>query len=229
MRYSPERVNRYPVHRADRRRRAVSARKRPDAGCRRRPQRSPGRVVRAAGRTLPLPGFADWTNWPHRSTAPHPGQAGHRHRRRRNRRRRSTRSRPTTAWILRGVEISLPPQAPADAARRAVAALDAALGGPDDDEPAYVEPARAAGWRDALEVIAESGYRAKLRTGGTTADACPERGRDCRVRPYLSRSGHPVQVHGRPASRRPAHRARRLGATWVPEHPGRCCHLLGRR
>ncbi|HXU98190.1 MAG TPA: hypothetical protein VFP03_08835 [Jiangellaceae bacterium] len=75
--------------------------------------------------------------------------------------------------ILQGVEIALPPDSPADAARRAVAALDAAVGGPDDDEPAYVEPARSAGWRDALEVIAESGYRAKLRTGGPTPEALP--------------------------------------------------------
>jgi hypothetical protein len=75
--------------------------------------------------------------------------------------------------ILRGVEIALPPDAPADAARRAVSALDAAVGGPDDDEPAYLEPARTVGWRDALAVIAESGYRAKLRTGGTTLEAFP--------------------------------------------------------
>ena len=75
--------------------------------------------------------------------------------------------------ILRGVEIALPPDAPADAARRAVSALDAAVGGPDDDEPAYLEPARTVGWRDALAVIAESGYRAKLRTGGTTPEAFP--------------------------------------------------------
>jgi hypothetical protein len=74
---------------------------------------------------------------------------------------------------LRGVEISLPPEAPADSARRAISVLDAALGGPDDDEPAYLEPARAPGWRAALEVIAESGYRAKLRTG-TTAGAVPD-------------------------------------------------------
>jgi hypothetical protein len=75
--------------------------------------------------------------------------------------------------VLRGVEISLPPDAPAEAARRAVAVLDATLGGPADDEPAYLEPARAPGWRAALEVIAESGYRAKLRTGGLIADTFP--------------------------------------------------------
>jgi hypothetical protein len=75
--------------------------------------------------------------------------------------------------VLRGIEISLPPDAPAEAARRAVAVLDATLGGPADDEPAYLEPARAPGWRAALEVIADSGYRAKLRTGGPTADTFP--------------------------------------------------------
>jgi hypothetical protein len=75
--------------------------------------------------------------------------------------------------ILRGIEIALPPDAPAAAARRVVSALDAAVGGPDDNEPAYLEPARAPGWRAALEVIAESGYRAKLRTGGVTRDASP--------------------------------------------------------
>jgi hypothetical protein len=75
--------------------------------------------------------------------------------------------------ILRGIEISLPADGPGEAARRAVAAIDAALGGPDDDVPAYLEPARAAGWRQALEVIGEAGYRAKLRTGGLTSDAVP--------------------------------------------------------
>jgi hypothetical protein len=75
--------------------------------------------------------------------------------------------------ILRGVEISLPPDTPADAARRAVAILDAALGGQDEDEPAFIEPARASNWRAALEVIAESGYRAKLRTGGLQPEAYP--------------------------------------------------------
>jgi hypothetical protein len=75
--------------------------------------------------------------------------------------------------LMRGIEIALPPDAPADSARRVVAALDAAVGGPDDDDPAYLEPAQAPGWRSALEVIAEAGYRAKLRTGGPTADAVP--------------------------------------------------------
>lgn len=75
--------------------------------------------------------------------------------------------------VLRGVEIALPPEAPVDGARRVVSALDAALGGPDDDEPAYVEPARGPGWRDALEVVAEAGYRAKLRTGGVPPEAFP--------------------------------------------------------
>jgi hypothetical protein len=75
--------------------------------------------------------------------------------------------------LLRGIEIALPPDTPPAAARRAVSALDAAVGGPDGDEPAYLEPARGPGWRAALEVIAESGYRAKLRTGGVTPEAFP--------------------------------------------------------
>lgn len=74
---------------------------------------------------------------------------------------------------LRGVEIALRGEPLHDAARRTVAALDAALGGPDDDEPAYIEIPRTDGWRSALEVVADSGYRAKLRTGGPTADAFP--------------------------------------------------------
>ena len=41
--------------------------------------------------------------------------------------------------------------------------------------PAAIEIPRAAGWRDALAVIAEDGAeRAKFRTGGTTAAAHPE-------------------------------------------------------
>lgn len=82
---------------------------------------------------------------------------------------------------LRGVEIALRGEPGGgmagsglpDAARRTVAALDAALGGPDDEEPAYIEVPRTDGWREALEVIADSGYRAKLRTGGPTTDAFP--------------------------------------------------------
>jgi hypothetical protein len=67
---------------------------------------------------------------------------------------------------LQGVEIPLRGDSLADAARRTVAGLDAALGGPDDGGPAYVEIPRSAGWQRALDVIAESGYRVKLRTGG---------------------------------------------------------------
>jgi hypothetical protein len=75
--------------------------------------------------------------------------------------------------VLRGVELPLRGEPLADNARRAVAALDAALGGPDDDEPAYVEIPRAPGWQGALDVVAEAGYRAKLRTGGADAAAIP--------------------------------------------------------
>lgn len=74
---------------------------------------------------------------------------------------------------LRCVEVPLRGEPLADNARRAVAALDAALGGSDDDEPGYVEVPRSSGWRAALDVIADSGYRAKLRTGGAAAEAYP--------------------------------------------------------
>jgi hypothetical protein len=60
-----------------------------------------------------------------------------------------------------------------DAARRTVAAVDAALGGPEDDAPSYIEIPRTDGWQDALEIVAESGYRAKLRTGGPSPDTFP--------------------------------------------------------
>jgi hypothetical protein len=75
--------------------------------------------------------------------------------------------------VLRGIEVPLRGEPLSDAAERAVRALDAAIGGPDDDEPAYVEVPRTDGWRRALEVVAESGYRAKLRTGGVTPEAFP--------------------------------------------------------
>ncbi|SEE33152.1 hypothetical protein [Jiangella alba] len=75
--------------------------------------------------------------------------------------------------VLRGVEVPLRGSPLGENARRTVAALDAALGGPDDDEPAYVEVPREFGWETALDVITDSGYRAKLRTGGPAADAVP--------------------------------------------------------
>ncbi len=75
--------------------------------------------------------------------------------------------------VLRGIEVAVRAEPLADSARRTVAALDGALGGPDDDEPAYVEIPRLPGWRDALEVVADSGYRAKLRSGGATPEAFP--------------------------------------------------------
>jgi hypothetical protein len=75
--------------------------------------------------------------------------------------------------VLRGVEVPLRGDPLAENARRTVAALDAALGGPEDDEPAYVEIPRLPGWRDALEVVSDAGYRAKLRTGGVAAADFP--------------------------------------------------------
>ena len=75
--------------------------------------------------------------------------------------------------VLRGLEVPLRGESMTDTARRSLTALDAALGGPDDEEPAYVEVPRQAGWRKALEVVADSGYRAKLRTGGATPEDFP--------------------------------------------------------
>lgn len=75
--------------------------------------------------------------------------------------------------VLRGVEVPLRGSPLGENARRTVAALDVALGGPDDDEPAYVEVPREPGWEAALDVVADAGYRAKLRTGGPSPDAVP--------------------------------------------------------
>ncbi|RIQ22876.1 hypothetical protein [Jiangella rhizosphaerae] len=75
--------------------------------------------------------------------------------------------------VLRGVEVPLRGSPLGENARRTVAALDAALGGPDDDEPAYVEVPREPGWEQALDVVADAGYRAKLRTGGPSPEAVP--------------------------------------------------------
>lgn len=52
-----------------------------------------------------------------------------------------------------------------DAAARTVEAMP--------DVEAYVELPRGDGWRDALAVLADSAYGAKLRTGGPTADLFP--------------------------------------------------------
>lgn len=78
-----------------------------------------------------------------------------------------------TRMTLRGVEVPLRGEPLADAARRAATALDSAVGGPADDEPSYLEVPRMPNWRHALEVVSDTGYRAKLRTGGATPDAFP--------------------------------------------------------
>lgn len=75
--------------------------------------------------------------------------------------------------VLRGVEIPVRGEPLSDSARRLITALDVAMGGSDDDEPAYVEVAHEPGWESAVDVIAEAGYRAKLRTGAPQPGAAP--------------------------------------------------------
>ena len=76
---------------------------------------------------------------------------------------------------FRGLEVPLRGEPPAETARRTTISVDVALAALDDpDEVAVsVEIPRGPGWREALEVVAESGHRAKLRTGGVTPDAFP--------------------------------------------------------
>lgn len=76
---------------------------------------------------------------------------------------------------LRGIEVPLRGETLDSSARRAIVAVEAALLNVDDPDqlPVYVEIPRAPGWRDALDQVAVAGYRAKLRTGGETADAFP--------------------------------------------------------
>ncbi len=79
-------------------------------------------------------------------------------------------------WLdLAGVEVPLRGDPPVESARRAAVALDAALLDVDDPDElgVYLEGPRGTGWRAALEAVADSGYRAKLRTGGTTPEAFP--------------------------------------------------------
>ncbi len=76
---------------------------------------------------------------------------------------------------LHGVEVPLRGEPPHESARRAAVALDTALLDVDepDDLGVYLEVPRTAGWRSALEAVADSGYRAKLRTGGAAPEAYP--------------------------------------------------------
>ncbi|WP_020576084.1 hypothetical protein [Actinopolymorpha alba] len=73
---------------------------------------------------------------------------------------------------LAGVEIALrdEPDLARNVARIALA-FDAA--GLDEDVPAAIEIPRTEGWQGALDALAETGHRAKLRTGGVSADAFP--------------------------------------------------------
>lgn len=76
---------------------------------------------------------------------------------------------------LRGIEVPLRGEPLAETARRTAIGIDAALAVLDDpdDVAVHVEIPRGPGWRDALNVVAETGHRAKLRTGGVTPDAFP--------------------------------------------------------
>lgn len=76
---------------------------------------------------------------------------------------------------LDGVEVPLRGEPLHESARRAAVALDTALLDVEDpdDLGVYLEVPRTAGWRAALEAVADSGYRAKLRTGGATPEAHP--------------------------------------------------------
>lgn len=75
--------------------------------------------------------------------------------------------------VLRGLELPVRGDPLADSARRAVTAVDAALGGADDDVPAYLEVPLQPGWERALDVVAEAGYRVKLRTGTPEPGGAP--------------------------------------------------------
>ncbi len=63
-----------------------------------------------------------------------------------------------------------------ETARRAALALRDAGAASDVDPVGYVEVPREDGWRAALDVLAEEGLGAKLRTGGSTAAAFPTEG-----------------------------------------------------
>jgi hypothetical protein len=69
--------------------------------------------------------------------------------------------------VLTAVEAAIPGD-PADAATGAAALIEAL-----PDVEGYVEVPRQADWGAVLPVLADSAYGAKLRTGGTTADAFP--------------------------------------------------------
>ncbi len=73
------------------------------------------------------------------------------------------------AVVLDAIEVALPDDLPASAA---VPALQRALG--DREVPTYVELPRDNRRSDVVEALAVTGYRAKLRTGGVSADLYPD-------------------------------------------------------
>jgi hypothetical protein len=76
---------------------------------------------------------------------------------------------------LVGLEIALPHEGDLAAAVRrvAVAADDAGLEAPLFIEPPHTRGAPTAPWFAALDAIADTGHRAKFRTGGVTTDLFP--------------------------------------------------------
>ncbi len=71
--------------------------------------------------------------------------------------------------VLRGAEVPLPASDTVSAARRTATGLRAL----EPDLATSIEVPRVPGLDQTLDIIAEEGLRAKLRTGGATADAVP--------------------------------------------------------
>ncbi len=71
--------------------------------------------------------------------------------------------------VLRGAEVPVPAADPVGAARRTATGLRAL----EPDLATSIEVPRGPGLDQVLDIVAEEGLRAKLRTGGATTDAIP--------------------------------------------------------